>query len=81
MQAIDSCTIQLIGEYNLGDWDKDETQKSRRNRQIRNIRPLQLDKNGVDRYIIGYITVLIFDGSKLSMNDYFKKTKLTVAAK
>lgn len=81
LQAIDSCTIQLIGEYNLGDWDKDETQKSRRNRQIRNIRPLQLDKNGVDRYIIGYITVLIFDGSKLSMNDYFKRTKLTVAAK
>lgn len=81
LQALDSCTIQLIGEYNLGDWDKDETAKSRRNRQIRNIKPLSFDKNGVDRYIIGYITVLIFDGNKMGLSDYFKRTKLTVAAK
>lgn len=81
LQAIDSCTIQMIGEYSLGDWSKEETLKSRRNRQLRNIRPLQLDKNGIDRYIIGYITVLIFDGYKLGMSEYFKRTKLTVAAK
>lgn len=81
LQTIDTCTIQIIGECNLHDWTQDQVMQSRNSRKLYNIRPLQLGKDGVDRYIIGYLTVLIFDGNKLGMKDALKTVNVTQAAK
>lgn len=81
LQTIDTCTIQIIGECNLHEWTQEQVMQSRNSRKLYNIRPLQLGKDGVDRYIIGYLTVLIFDGNKLGMKDALKTVNVTQAAK
>ena len=73
---MDACRIEIIGESNLSDWTPDEVARSRETRRLYDIKPLQLGKNGIDRYIIGYITVLYIDQSKLGMENILKEQNL-----
>lgn len=73
---MDACRIELIGESNLSDWQESEIIRQRNNRKLYNIKPVQLNKNGVDRYIIGYINILYTDSKKIGIENCLKEQSL-----
>lgn len=77
---IDTCRIDIIGESILDDWSKAEIIRQRETRKLYGIQPIQLGKNNIDKYIIGYTTVLVLDTQKTNMTGILDKQSLSSLA-
>lgn len=73
---IDACRIEIIGESNLDEWSQSEILRQRENRKLYGIQPIQIGKSNVDRYIIGYITILVIDTQKINIKDMLDSQSL-----
>lgn len=73
---IDACRIEIIGESNLDEWNQSEILRQRENRKLYGIQPIQIGKSNVDRYIIGYITILVIDTQKINIKDLLDSQSL-----
>ena len=73
---IDAYRIEIIGESNLGEWSQSEILRQRENRKLYGIQPIQIGKSNVDRYIIGYITILVIDTQKINIKDMLDSQSL-----
>ena len=73
---IDAYRIEIIGESNLDEWNQSEILRQRENRKLYGIQPIQIGKSNVDRYIIGYITILVIDTQKINMKDLLDSQSL-----
>lgn len=78
-QLIDSCTIYLVGDVNIQDMPQEDINSQRMNHKAYNIRPYVLGINGYDRYIIGFMTVLIYDGQKIGLEKALQNDNLSIS--